>query len=50
MEYGDSIAAAVKAVEEEEELEALVDVLGDEVAQSAAHLHTLPILVTTAQI
>lgn len=45
-----AINNAIKAVCEEEELESLVEVLGDGTAQSAAHGHTLPVLVATMQI
>lgn len=44
------LADAIKAVQEEEELEALVEVLGEWSAQDAAHLHQLGVLVATAQV
>lgn len=46
MMHESEIANAVKAVEEEEELEGLIDVLGDDDAQQAAKHHLLPVLIT----
>ena len=44
-----ALAHAVQANAEETELESLVEVLGNESAQDAAHAHTLPELVAAEQ-
>lgn len=44
------IINAVNAVQEEEQLEAMVSVLGEEECQQAARLHTLPAVIARAQV
>lgn len=49
-ETANIIANAVKAIHEEEELDALVDILGGEDAQVAVHDHQLSALIASVQL
>jgi len=48
--HADAIANAVKAIGEEEELEALIGILGDDQSQSAVANSTLPVLIASVQL